>query len=126
MAMNCSKLRVLIAVVALLILPGEAPASEFSGSVVSVLDGDTIEVLRSNRAERIRLNGIDWVKPLGRRPSKLRRPWSSGRKSGCKPSERTSTGGRSPMCFYRMEPTSITSWSKTAGAGGIGSTRLGM
>ena len=66
--MNCSKLRFLIAVVALLILPGEAPASEFSGSVVSVLDGDTIEVLHSNRAERIRLNGIDCpekVKPMG-------------------------------------------------------------
>jgi len=27
--------------------------------VVSVLDGDTIEVLHNNRAERIRLNGID-------------------------------------------------------------------
>jgi len=38
-----------------------APAvtAEFSGSVVSVLDGDTIEVLHNNRAERIRLNGID-------------------------------------------------------------------
>lgn len=54
-----SKLRFLIALVALLILPGQAPASEFSGPVVSVLDGDTIEVLHSNRAERIRLNGID-------------------------------------------------------------------
>ena len=38
-----------------------APAvtAEFSGSVVSVLDGDSIEVLHNNRAERIRLNGID-------------------------------------------------------------------
>lgn len=34
-------------------------AHEFSGSVVSVLDGDTIEVLHDNRAERIRLSGID-------------------------------------------------------------------
>lgn len=34
-------------------------AHEFSGSVVSVLDGDTIEVLHNNRAERIRLNAID-------------------------------------------------------------------
>lgn len=57
--LDCSRLRVLIAVVAFLILPGQAPASEFSASVVSVLDGDTIEVLHSNRAERIRLNGID-------------------------------------------------------------------
>ena len=33
--------------------------ADFSGQVVSVLDGDTIEVLHNNRAERIRLNGID-------------------------------------------------------------------
>src|SRR5574340_557789 len=34
-------------------------AASFTGSVVSVLDGDTIEVLHNTRAERIRLNGID-------------------------------------------------------------------
>ena len=34
-------------------------AADFSGSVVSVLDGDTLEVLHNNKAERIRLNGID-------------------------------------------------------------------
>jgi len=34
-------------------------AADFSGSVVSILDGDTLEVLHDNRAERIRLNGID-------------------------------------------------------------------
>ena len=34
-------------------------ASAFTGPVVSVLDGDTIEVLHNNRAERIRFNGID-------------------------------------------------------------------
>lgn len=33
--------------------------ANFSGQVVSILDGDTIEVLRNNRAVRIRLNGID-------------------------------------------------------------------
>jgi endonuclease YncB( thermonuclease family) len=36
-----------------------ATYAESVHSVVSVLDGDTIEVLRNNRAERIRLNGID-------------------------------------------------------------------
>jgi endonuclease YncB( thermonuclease family) len=35
-------------------------ASAITGPVVSVLDGDTIEVLHNNHAERIRLNGIDW------------------------------------------------------------------
>lgn len=33
--------------------------ADFSGPVVSILHGDTIEVLHNNRAERIRLNGID-------------------------------------------------------------------
>ena len=34
-------------------------ASEFSAPVISVLDGDTVEVLHSNHPERIRLHGID-------------------------------------------------------------------
>jgi micrococcal nuclease len=43
----------------LFFLSSSIAASEFSASVISVLDGDTIEVLHNNRAERIRLNGID-------------------------------------------------------------------
>ena len=34
-------------------------ASDFTGKVLGVLDGDTIEVLHNTHAERIRLNGID-------------------------------------------------------------------
>ncbi len=34
-------------------------AADFTSPVVSILDCDTIEVLHNNRAERIRLNGID-------------------------------------------------------------------
>jgi hypothetical protein len=34
-------------------------ALDFTGPVVSVLDGDTIEVLHNQRPERIRLSGID-------------------------------------------------------------------
>ena len=34
-------------------------AADFSGLLVSVPDGDTIEVLHNNRAERFCLNGID-------------------------------------------------------------------
>lgn len=41
----------------LLVSPGLA--GEFSGTVVGVLDGDTIEVLHDHQAERIRLSGID-------------------------------------------------------------------
>lgn len=36
-----------------------AVAADFTGPVVSVLDGDTIEVLHNQRPERIRLSGID-------------------------------------------------------------------
>src|SRR5712692_10534066 len=46
----------------LLLLLGLFPSlayADFTGSVVSVLDGDTIEVLHNNRPERIRLSGID-------------------------------------------------------------------
>jgi len=37
----------------------EAATGNFPTRVVSVQDGDTIEVLHNTRAERIRLNGID-------------------------------------------------------------------
>jgi len=36
-----------------------AQAADFSGRVVGIIDGDTIEVLHHQRAERIRLSGID-------------------------------------------------------------------
>lgn len=42
-----------------LLLASAAVAADFSGKVVSVLDGDIIEVLRHQHPERIRLNGID-------------------------------------------------------------------
>lgn len=43
----------------LLVLPSIGEASDFSGRVVAVLDGDTIEVLHARKTERIRLSGID-------------------------------------------------------------------
>jgi endonuclease YncB( thermonuclease family) len=36
-----------------------ALASDFTGQVVSILDGDTIEILHNQHLERIRLSGID-------------------------------------------------------------------
>jgi micrococcal nuclease len=41
-----------------LLIPSLAVA-DFSGQVVSILDGDTIEVLHDQHPERIRLSGID-------------------------------------------------------------------
>jgi endonuclease YncB( thermonuclease family) len=40
-------------------LQGPVYAADFSDPIVSVLDGDTIEVLHHTHPERIRLNGID-------------------------------------------------------------------
>jgi micrococcal nuclease len=58
--MMASKGRVLLWGAALVLLwTVPAHAADFTGPVVSVLDGDTIEVLHNNRAERIRLSGID-------------------------------------------------------------------
>jgi micrococcal nuclease len=40
-------------------VPSFSVAATFTGTVVGVLDGDTIEVLNGHHAERIRLSGID-------------------------------------------------------------------
>ncbi len=42
-----------------LLLASSGLAGEFSGTVVGVLDGDTIEVVHARQTERIRLSGID-------------------------------------------------------------------
>lgn len=42
----------------LLIFPYSSSA-DFSGRVVAVIEGDTLEVLSNQRPERIRLSGID-------------------------------------------------------------------
>lgn len=53
-----------------LCFPSFSTASDFSGRVVAILDGDTIEVLHSRTTERIRLAGIDCPEkkqPFGQR-----------------------------------------------------------
>ncbi len=47
------------AILILFVLFSVAPAFSFTGEVVGVLDGDTIEVLHNGKAQRIRLYGID-------------------------------------------------------------------
>ncbi|MBW1987671.1 MAG: thermonuclease family protein [Deltaproteobacteria bacterium] len=48
-----------LSAILVLFLAVPAWAETFSGKVVSVLDGDTIEVMHRGRAVRIRLQGID-------------------------------------------------------------------
>jgi len=58
-------------VVCLSVLLGVASVAltaDFSSPVGSVLDGDTIEVLHNNRAERFRLNGINCTNYSQRAP----------------------------------------------------------
>ena len=52
-------MRCLWALLFTLLLASSAFAGEFTGQVVSVLDGDTVEVLNGHHTERIRLSGID-------------------------------------------------------------------
>ena len=59
---GCSiRSRVLILTQAILLfcLTCTPALADFSGPVISVLDGDTIEVLNGHHADRIRLSGID-------------------------------------------------------------------
>ena len=58
--MIASKGRILLWSAAFVLL-GTVPtlATDFTGPVVAVLDGDTLEVLHHQRPERIRLSGID-------------------------------------------------------------------
>lgn len=61
---------------------GSALAGEFSGPVVSVLDGDTIDVLHNGQSERIRLNGIDAPEkgqPYGKRAKRFLADLVAGR-----------------------------------------------
>ena len=58
--MMISKGRVLLWSAAfVLLLAAPTHAADFSGPVVSVLEGDTIEVLHNTHLERVRLSGID-------------------------------------------------------------------
>lgn len=48
-----------VALLLSLLVPELAIAADFAGKVVSVLDGDMIEVFHNSIPERVRLNGID-------------------------------------------------------------------
>ena len=48
-----------VSVLCLLMVVSVGMAADFEGKVVSVLDGDTIEVLHEKKTERIRLYGFD-------------------------------------------------------------------
>ena len=50
---------IVILLIALCLLPGQVYAASFTGKLVKVLDGDTVEVMHDGKAERVRLAQID-------------------------------------------------------------------
>lgn len=68
--------------VLLVVIPSSAHA-DHSGEVISIIDGDTIEVLHEQKPERIRLNGIDCpekVRHLARTPNRPHLIWCLAKK----------------------------------------------
>ncbi len=57
--MNIRYKQFLYVIIAVLFVCTPAFAASFSGQVVGIIDGDTIEVLHNGKPERIRLHGID-------------------------------------------------------------------
>ena len=104
-----------------------APAlAGFTGPVVSVIDGDTIEVLHYTQPERVRLSGIDCPEKgqaFGNRAKQAVSALVFGRESSSRPTARTSTDAPLETSSCWMALTSTIRWSKTVGVGGIGSMR---
>ena len=101
--------------------------ADFSGPDVSVLDGDTIEVLHNsplNASASAASTARRKVKPSATERSRPLLISLSGTKSRSRLTATTSTSAPWPMCSCRMAPTSITSWSSKAGPGGIGGMHL--
>jgi len=70
-------------------------AAEFTGKVVGVIDGDTIEVLHNAQAERIRLNGIDCPEkrqPFGKKAKQFTSTLVFGKDVRVKPYKRDRHG----------------------------------
>jgi endonuclease YncB( thermonuclease family) len=51
--------RTLLLLLAALLIPTVVCAAEYTGRVMGVIDGDTIDVLNGHHVGHIRLNGID-------------------------------------------------------------------
>ena len=111
------------------VLAPSALAADLTGPVVSVLNGDTIEVLHNQHPERIRPSDIDCPEKgqaYGKRAKQAASELVFGKEAILRLTTRTNTGAPWPMCFFPMALTLITRSSRTAGVGGIGSMRREM
>ena len=94
-------------------------AADYSGLVVSVFDGDTLDILHKQHPERIRLSGIDCtaIKPSRRHPQ-----WCWGKKS----SSRQHGRDRSGRILAEADGTDVNhTLVKNGCAGGIGNMHQG-
>ena len=93
-------MHILWAIFLLPFLVSSAFGEEFSGPVVSVLDGDSVRVLHNGRAIEVRLQGIDCPEkgsPSVRERSKPPQSWSLGKKSRSKHTASIRTDTPLPM-----------------------------
>ncbi len=103
--------------------------ADFSGQVVRALDGDTIEVLHTQGPERIRLSGIDCPEKGQAYGSNAKQAASAldfGKEVTLQNHGKDKYGRTLADVLLPDCTTSITRWSKTAGAGGTGSMRRGI
>jgi len=106
-----------------------AHADVLSGRVVSVIDGDTIEVFLNNRPERIRLNGIDCPEKGQAYGTKAKQATSAlvfGKEVTLERHGRDKFGRTIAAYPCPMGLSSISNWSETAGVGGISNTHQTM
>ena len=101
-------------------------AQNISGPVVSILDGDTIEVLHNRRPERIRLSGIDCPEK-GQAYGKKAKQAASGLAFGKNITIQTHGQDKYRRTLADVllpDGTHVNhTLSKTVGVGGIGSMR---
>jgi endonuclease YncB( thermonuclease family) len=112
-----------------LLIPTIVCATDFSGRVIGVLDGDTLEVLNGHHADRIRLSGIDCPEKsqaFGNNAKYAASALAFGKDVTIQAHGYDKYGRTLEMCTCPMAPTSIMRWSKTASACGIGNIRQGI
>lgn len=98
---------------AALFIPTTLSATDYTGKVVRILDGDTIEILHNQHPERIRLSGIgcpEKGRAYGTRAKQAAAEMVFGKEVTLQTYATISTGAPLPMCFCPMAPTSIKRW----------------
>jgi micrococcal nuclease len=120
-SLSCSLLFVFLVI-------SQVIAADFIGPVVSVLDGDTLEVLHHQHPERIRLSGIDCPEKgqaYGKRAKQATSELVFG-KDVTLQTHGLDKYGRTLADVFLSDGSNVTTrWSKTAGVGGIGNMRQG-